>query len=276
MGEVQTRSQPDWSRLRWYYGLFNQVEHIEAAVRELSGAGQLEPSAAAAGTLDFIDSPFSAHLILSSLQLDGTARVIDVGAGLGGSSRLYASTGARVTAVDVLEEQVLAHRELNELWGASNVEVVCADAQELPFPDRSFTHYTSIGALCHTYDRGAALSEAHRVMEDGGRLAIVDCVAGGAAGREYWGDRFWRLVPGSEYVSLAREVGFENVKADDIRLEYASQLSLYLRTIDKARRLFEVRFGGEKRLNAALETYRGFLDGFESGKVDVLWLQARR
>ena len=266
---------PDWERIRSYYALFNDTQQIKAAVERISAGDEVE-SSGAAGTLDFIDSPYSAHLILASFPLDRRASVIDVGAGLGGSSRLYASTAGRVTAVDILEEQVEAHRALNDAFNARNIDVVRADAQSLPFRDEAFTHYFSIGALCHTFDRRAALSEAHRVLRPGGAIAVVDCVAGPAPGPEYWGERFWKLIPAKEYLSLARQVGFEDPRLSDIRSDYTSQLELYVRVIENTPEIFEVRFGGKERLRKALEAYRGFLEGFRSGRVGVIWLKASR
>jgi SAM-dependent methyltransferase len=266
---------PDWERIRSYYALFNDTEQIKAAVKRISAGGQLD-SSGGAGTLDFIDSPYSAHLILASFPLDRHASVIDVGAGLGGSSRLYAATAGRVTAVDILEEQVEAHRALNDTFNVCNIDIVRADAQSLPFRDEVFTHYFSIGALCHTFDRRAALSEAHRALRPGGAIAVVDCVAGPAPGPEYWGERFWKLIPAEEYLSLARHVGFEDVELSDIRRDYAAQLELYVRLIENTPEIFEVRFGGKERLREALETYRGFLEGFRRGRVGVIWLKAAR
>lgn len=273
---IAPRAHPDWDWFRWYYGLFNHAEDIEASVRAIADDGQPKTHSEAAGTLDFIDNPLAAHAIVAAFELDEQSHIIDVGCGLGGPSRLYAGTGASVTAVDLLAEQVAAHRRLNEFFGVTNIEVLQGDAQELPFPDRRFTHYFSIGALCHCYKRSAALAEAFRVLEPGGSLVIVDINAGPSPGDEYFGERFWQLISNDEYGELTEAAGFSEVVVRDLRSEYATQLDLYIETMQRAERVFEPRFGGEERYREALETYIGLLDGLNDGQVGACWVQARR
>jgi ubiquinone/menaquinone biosynthesis C-methylase UbiE len=273
---IAPRVHPDWDWFRWYYGLFNHAEDIEASVRGIADDGQPQTHSEAAGTLDFIDNPLAAHAIASAFDLDDQSQVIDVGCGLGGPTRLYASSGASVVAVDLLEEQVAAHRQLNEFFEVTNIEVIQGDAQALPLPDSLFTHYFSIGALCHCYNRSAALAEAFRVLKPGGALVVVDINAGPFPGDEYFGERFWQLLSNDEYGELTEAAGFTEILVRDLRTEYATQLDLYIETMQRARSVFEPRFGGPERYQEVLETYVGLLDGLNEGQVGACWVQGRR
>ena len=268
------RSSPEPGFFQWYYGLFNDTDALENAIRELGsdtiGAGDQ------AGTLDFIDNPLVAHSLLQELDLDEGDDVIDVGCGLGGPARLFAGAGARVTAVDVNPDQVAACLRLNELTGAKRVDVVLGDAQNLPLPSDRFSAYVSIGALCHTYDRSAALREALRVLRPGGSLAVVDINAGPEDGHEWFGDRFWHLISNDEYQTVARDSGFEDVSVQDLRLDYAEQIDIYVEVMERARDVFEKRFGSAERFAAALETYRQLVNGLQAGTLGACWLRATR
>src|SRR5438105_1434322 len=65
------------------------------------------------------------------LDLRPGRTVVDVGAGTGKLSRILAATGARVVAVEPLDEM----RRLVE--GAPDIEAVAAPAEALPLPDGS-------------------------------------------------------------------------------------------------------------------------------------------
>jgi demethylmenaquinone methyltransferase/2-methoxy-6-polyprenyl-1,4-benzoquinol methylase len=55
---------------------------------------------------------------------------------------------------------------------AKGLETVEADAQRLPFENESFDAAMLISMLHHVGDRGAALSEAKRILKTGGRLVL--------------------------------------------------------------------------------------------------------
>lgn len=51
---------------------------------------------------------------------------------------------------------------------------VQGNAQQLPFPDACMDAYTVAFGIRNMTDRGAALSEAHRVLKRGGRLLCLE------------------------------------------------------------------------------------------------------
>ena len=93
----------------------------------------------------------------------GSGRCLDLGCGTGRAIPLLAAAGWRVTGVDVSRDQL----RVAEQHAADAEELLCADAQQLPFADDSFDAVVSI--LTHTdFDEPlAAFSEARRVLRPG-------------------------------------------------------------------------------------------------------------
>jgi ubiquinone/menaquinone biosynthesis C-methylase UbiE len=272
---TEVAAPPDWEAIEHYYAMFNRTDDLEAAIRQVAGE-DLRGRWKSAGTLDFIDNPLVPRAFVHRHAIGAGSRVVDVGAGLGGGSRVYAAAGASVVAVDVLAEQVAAHRRLNAAFGVEGIAVVEGDATQLPFGDEAFTHYASVGALCHVWDRAAAIAEAHRVLEPGGRVAIVDYAAGPEQGPAWIAPGFWHLIPVDQYRDLFSEAGFEDLHFRDVSRDYANQVSIYIRLMERARPLFERRFGGSERYEEALQTYRDFVEGFDRRSAIAGWFEATK
>jgi SAM-dependent methyltransferase len=100
------------------------------------------------------------------LGLRSGRTVVDLGAGTGKLSRLLAETGARVVAVEPVEEM---RRFLETVRG---VEAVDGTAEALPFPDASADAFTVAQAF-HWFEPAEALAEIHRVLRPGSALAFL-------------------------------------------------------------------------------------------------------
>ena len=107
-------------------------------------------------------------------------RVLDAGAGIGGTARLIAAErGARVTAVDLTPEYCEVAEWLNDAVGLGDmVEVRTADVTELPFEAASFDVVVSQHVQMNIADKHRLYAEARRVLVTGGRLALWDVTAG--------------------------------------------------------------------------------------------------
>jgi sarcosine/dimethylglycine N-methyltransferase len=109
-------------------------------------------------------------------------RVLDAGAGIGGTARLIAADrGARVTAVDLTAEYCDVAAWLDDAVGLGDmIDVRAADVTELPFEDASFDVVVSQHVQMNVADKRRLYGEARRVLAPGGRLALWDVVAGPA------------------------------------------------------------------------------------------------
>jgi len=91
------------------------------------------------------------------------ARVLEAGCGPGRAAAALAGRhAAEVTAVDVSPEMLAAAREIV----SGSVELVQADAADLPFADDSFDAALSNFAV-HLFDRPRAFAEIRRVLRPG-------------------------------------------------------------------------------------------------------------
>ncbi len=103
--------------------------------------------------------------------------VVDVGCGGGALVRALAARGARVTGVEISEEQLAAARRDD---GGSGARYAVGVGQQLPLADGSVDVVVFMRTLHHVpvEDMGSALREARRVLRPDGAG-----VCGRAAGR---------------------------------------------------------------------------------------------
>jgi SAM-dependent methyltransferase len=105
--------------------------------------------------------------------LDGAHRVLDIGTGDGWPGLPLARHVREVVALDPSPRRADLARDNAHRLGLTNVEVVCAPAEELPFADGSFDGVASATAIEQCGDPLAALREAFRVLCPGGRFAAT-------------------------------------------------------------------------------------------------------
>jgi len=96
-------------------------------------------------------------------------RVLDLACGTGDLAELAAARGARVVGVDFAGEMLRGarRRRIPALW-------VQGDAAVLPLPDARVSVVTCGFALRNFVSLRAVLGEMARVLEDGGRIALIE------------------------------------------------------------------------------------------------------
>jgi arsenite methyltransferase len=110
-------------------------------------------------------------------RLAAGERVLDLGSGAGTDSLIAAQmvgTRGQVTGIDMTRAMLAKARTAAAQMGVNNVEFVEAEAERLPFPDRSFDVVISNGVIDLIPDKDAVFAEVSRVLVPGGRLQIAD------------------------------------------------------------------------------------------------------
>jgi len=172
---------------------------IVARVREALAEAGLDPDALDVDDLAPLDEFHAlgraATLALAELAgVQAGQRVLDVGAGIGGPARVLAAHfGAHVTALDATPRLCRAAEMLTRGAGLSDrVQIVCANALDLPFSDETFDLAWSQAVSQNVADKQRFVFEMARVIRPGGQLALFEVVCGPGGALEFpvpWADR---------------------------------------------------------------------------------------
>lgn len=110
------------------------------------------------------------------VNVDNSTRILDLGAGYGGSARYLADQfGCRVTCLNLSETQNALNRTLTEEAGLTDrVSVVYGDFEHIPEPDDSFDIVWSQDAILHSGNRPRVLDEVRRVLVENGQFLFTD------------------------------------------------------------------------------------------------------
>lgn len=130
--------------------------------------------------------------------------VLEVGAGPGRTTDLLRADLARLTAVEIDEQLATS---LAERLAGTNVEVVNADATDLPFEDGRFSGAVSFTMLHHvpTADlQDQLFAEVARVVRPGGTFVASDSVASDDLAALHHDDIYNPVDPASVEARLVR------------------------------------------------------------------------
>ena len=119
---------------------------------------------------DALNTPAFLAVLPPVRGLDG----LDIGCGEGSNTRKVAELGARMQAIDVAPT-FIRHARATEDAQPLGIEYRVADAEDLPFADRSFDFAAAFMSLMDVPDQARALREAQRVLRPGGFLQFSIC-----------------------------------------------------------------------------------------------------
>lgn len=109
----------------------------------------------------------------AEFQFHTNERVLEIGCGLGTDLAEYAVNGARVTGIDLGEEQIELAKLNFELRGLKYDEIKECNAEQLTFEDKTFDLVFCFGVLHHIASPEKAIDEIYRVLKDDGRAIIM-------------------------------------------------------------------------------------------------------
>jgi arsenite methyltransferase len=166
------------------------------------------------------------HLDLAALQPGD--QVLDLGSGSGTDvfcAAVLVGASGKVVGVDITDEQLDKAARLRDRDGFSQVELVAAHIEQLPFDDASFDAVLSNGVINLSPVKGRVFEEAARVLRPGGRLAIADIVSGRALKErtrrnvELWAACIAGAIPRRTYVEAveAQSLRVQEVRKNDYR-----------------------------------------------------------
>ena len=160
--------------------------------------------------------------LLALADLKSTDALLDVGSGLGGTSRyLAAKTGCRVTGVDLTEEYCRVAEMLSDRVGLGDrTRFQQGSALALPFEDDSFDVVWTEHVQMNIADKSGFYEEIARVLRPGGQFVFHDILAGPGEGFDFpvpWaGDAsISHLISVTELQALLSRVGFAPAHWED-------------------------------------------------------------
>jgi ubiquinone/menaquinone biosynthesis C-methylase UbiE len=164
----------------------------------------------------------------SQLGLTGNDHVLDVGCGIGGTSRFVASRfGCRVTGVDLTPEFVETGTTLCEWVGLDEqIELRCGNALSMPFAEGRFDAAIMLHVGMNIADKARLFSEVYRLLRPGAVFGVYDVMKTGNDELKYpvpWSSvaETCALATQAQYVAALQQAGFDIIEVDN-RREFAA------------------------------------------------------
>ncbi len=252
------------------------VVRLAALVHELARArAAASPAPRALPFLGLEHASGTGFHLLDALSTRGIFRkyelVLDLGAGLGGTSRWLAMrlgcevVGTTATPAEAVAGSMLTRRARL----ATQVRLVPAVPGALPFRSGRFTHAWILETLPRVPGPVAALAEAFRLVRGGGTLAVQDLVVADGATPAIPG---WRPVSLAERVAQLEGAGFVEIEVRD-RTSEATERSAHVLA---ARAELARRARTDQALAEIVADREALAAAVASGALGVVQMLARR
>jgi arsenite methyltransferase len=161
-------------------------------------------------------------------QLNAGDTVLDLGSGGGIDVLLTAKrvgpTG-KAYGLDMTDEMLALANENKRKAGATNVEFLRGEIENIPLPDNSVDVIISNCVINLSADKPRVLREAFRVLKPGGRFAVSDVIRRGssvpeeiARNVELWVGCIAGALHEDEYKQFLADAGFTNIDIEPTRI----------------------------------------------------------
>lgn len=122
------------------------------------------------------DNAANFDMVMEKLNLKGSEKLLDIGAGRCWSSRLFAKKGLEVVALDALTEKYIGLESADIYIEQENLffERIKADMNYLPVIDNYFDIVFSTASVHHSSDLTRLFKEVARVLKTGGRFILIN------------------------------------------------------------------------------------------------------
>ncbi len=151
------------------------------------------------------------------------ARLLDIGAGYGGSARVIArELGIRVTCLNLSAVQNERNRTMTASQGLDDrIDVHDGNFEELPFDDASFDQVWCQDSILHSGRRRRVFEEVDRVLKPGGGFIFTDPMQKEGVDPELLEPVLARIhLPSmgsvEKYKGYAADLGWETVAIDEM------------------------------------------------------------
>lgn len=165
---------------------------------------------------------------ISQLELSADDHTLDVGCGIGGTSRFVASRfGCRVTGIDLTPEFISTGQSLCDWVGLSGqVKLHQGDAAAMPFADESFDAAFMLHVGMNIANKAGLFREVYRLIKSGSMFGVYDVMQ--TSDEELTYPVPWSSVPDTsvlatqeQYMEALDLAGFDIIKTRD-RGEFAA------------------------------------------------------
>ncbi|MBD2102069.1 methyltransferase domain-containing protein [Leptolyngbya sp. FACHB-261] len=206
--------------------------------------------------------------LLRWAQLEQANQALDVGCGIGGSSRLLAQRyGAQVVGITLSPVQAQRATERSDSIGlTAQTQFQVADALAMPFADGQFDLVWSLESGEHMPDKKTFLQECYRVLKPGGKLMLATWChrqlgpgfAPLSADEQQHLADIYRvyclpyMISLAEYEQIAQGLGFTAIRTDDWSERVAPFWDLVIDSALDPRNLLRLLTSGWNTVEAAL------------------------
>lgn len=172
-------------------------------------------------------------------------RWLDAGSGTGAPACYLANSypSINIEGINIVKTQIEKANDLAKNKNCDDrVKFNYGNAQDIPYSDNHFENIYAIESAFHFEDKTKFISESKRVLKQQGQISIADIVIR----PEYLKFRDWYKVSiakhglatkefynKDKWVSLLSNIGFDNVKVEDITLNVSNVLPHWVSLIKK-------------------------------------------